>query len=384
MKPRTIVALEATGRLDLSGVVRKKMGWNTLGLTEEIFCTNITPSINPKRREKTMKRSIKLLGAMAGLVLMMSFGVQKAQANHETLFPHIVNTATEESVLTLIDPGAAAAGSTEHIQYWTKSITAANTDVCVGSSVFVDFTTNDMMTWGVGATFGPLGPLFGDTQTAALGVNMSGSDQHGYAIVSGVGGKTGYQLDIDFGGGSVTSTHAHTIGWNDDALADARGIGLGPVPTDAMNWAALGVPVAFLPPGTAAAPTGLSTSFKVTPLSDTMFTAGNAAATVQLSRVSSSSLTSATITQGAFDRNENQIDSTIPVDVVCVADLTLTDLMPTIVANDAWAAVGGWAYFNVLNTTGLAGQLGYAAVVYQVDGDSTGAFKTTTEISNTP
>ncbi len=31
MKPRTIVALEATGRLDLSGVVRKKMGWNQWG-----------------------------------------------------------------------------------------------------------------------------------------------------------------------------------------------------------------------------------------------------------------------------------------------------------------------------------------------------------------
>jgi len=327
-----------------------------------------------------MKRSTKLLGVMAGLALVMSVGVQKAHATHETLFPYILNTSTEESVLTLIDPNALSAGSAEHIQYWTKSITAASTDTCVGSSHFVDFTANDMMSWGVGATFGPLGPLFGDTQTAPLGVAMASTltDQHGYAIVSGVSGKTGYQIDVDFGGGSITSTHANTIAFGDNALTDALGVN----GMDSMSWARASVPVGILPPGAAATPTGMTTSYRVTPLSDTMFTAGDAAATVQLSRVSGSFLTSTTITQGAFDRNENQIDSTIPVDVVCVADLTLTDLMPTIVGNDLWAAVGGWAYFNVLNTTGLAGQLGYAAIVYQVDADTTGAFKTTTEISN--
>jgi len=321
-----------------------------------------------------MKRSCKLLGVMAGLALVMSFGVQKAQA--DVLFPYIINTSTEESVLTLIEPGAADGTSVgTHIQYWVKDITAASNAACQPSSIFVPFTDNDMMTWGVGDTFGVLGPLLGDTQTAAGGVKMAFSNQHGYAIVrpNSNTAAVGYQLNIDFINGSVTSSHgiataSIAAGVGDAFLAKAIA-----GTADAVLSGA-SVPVAMLPPGTTAAPSGLVTTFNVTPLSNTMFTAPSLG-TVQLFRDSAGSL------QGVTNRDEIPLDGTVGVDVVCVANLTLADLAPGIVGNAAFASGGGWAYFNVTLATGPAVATAYGAIVQQVDSDTTGAAKTTTEIS---
>jgi len=322
-----------------------------------------------------MKRSSKLLGVMAGLTLVMSVGVQKAHATHEVLFPYIINTASEESILTLINQGATDITPGTHIQYWTKDITAASDAACQPSSVFVEFTADDMMTWGVGDTFGPLGPLLGDTQAAPAGVKMAFSNQHGYAIVVGPPTsatiETGYQLNIDFVNGSVTSSHGITITGGDNALAMAMAIA---TDADAVLSTA-GVPVAMLPPGTAAAPSGLVTTFNVTPLNNTMLTAPSLGS-VQLFR------TSGQTTQGVTNRDEIPIDGTVEVNVVCVANLTLADLAPGVVGNAAFASGGGWAYFNVTGTTGPVGATTYAAIVQQVDSDATGAAKTTTEISS--
>jgi len=320
-----------------------------------------------------MNRFTKLLGAMAGLALVMSVGVQKAQANHDTLFPYIINTASEESVLTLITPNAASVGTNVHIQYWTKDVTAASDAACQPSSIFVDFTPNDMMTWGVGDTLGVLGPLLGDAQAAPAGVRMAFSNQHGYAITVGATNDVGYQLNIDFVNGSVTSSHGINIATNDLALTGATAVGS---TVDAVLSGVAGVPVGLLPPGTAAAPSGLVTTFNVTPLNDTMLTAP-AVGSVQLSRTAS-----ATIVQGVHNRDEIPIDGAVEVNVQCVANLTLADLAPGIVGNAAFSATGGWAYFNVTTATGPVGALTYAAIVQQVDGTSTGAAKTITEVSN--
>jgi len=323
-----------------------------------------------------MKRSTKLLGAMAGLALVMSVGVQKAQAANiiDTLFPYIINTASEESVLTLIHIGTGDVAPGTHIQYWTKDVTAASDAACQPSSVFVEFTADDMMTWGVGDTFGPSGPLLGDTQAAPAGVKMAFSNQHGYAIVAAQNANatgTGYQLNIDFVNGSVTSTHGITITTGgDNALTLATVFG---GDADAV-LSTVGVPVAMLPPGTAAAPSGLVTTFNVTPLNDTMFTAPSLG-TVQLFRDPFG------LSQGVFNRDEIPIDGTVEVNVVCVANLTLADLAPGIVGNAAFSATGGWAYFNVTTATGPVGAPTYAAIVQQVDSDTTGAVKTITEIS---
>jgi len=321
-----------------------------------------------------MNRFTKLLGAMAGLALVMSVGVQKAHATQDVLFPYIINTASEESVLTLIHQGIADVYPGTHIQYWTKDVTAASDAACQPSSVFVEFTANDMMTWGVGDKFGPSGPLLGDMQAAPAGVRMAFSNQHGYAIVAAqnaAAAGTGYQLNIDFVNGSVTSTHGITITGGDNALAMA--IAVGATDADAVLSAA-GVPVAMLPPGTAAAPSGLVTTFNVTPLNNTMFTAPSLG-TVQLLQDPFG------LSQGVFNRDEIPIDGTVEVNVVCVANLTLADLAPGVVGNVAFASGGGWAYFNVTTATGPVGALTYAAIVQQVDSDATGAAKTTTDTS---
>jgi len=287
---------------------------------------------------------------MAGLTLVMSVGVQKAHATHEVLFPYIINTASEESILTLINQGATDITPGTHIQYWTKDITAASDAACQPSSVFVEFTADDMMTWGVGDTLGVLGPLLGDAQAAPAGVRMAFSNQHGYAIVVGPPTsatiETGYQLNIDFVNGSVTSSHGINIGFNDDALTGATAVGS---TVDAVLSGVPGVPVGLLPPGTAAAPSGLVTTFNVTPLNDTMLTAP-AVGSVQLSRTAS-----ATIVQGVHNRDEIPIDGAVEVNVQCVANLTLADLAPGIVGNAAFSATGGWAYFNVTTATGRPG-----------------------------
>jgi len=352
-----------------------------------------------------MKRSTKLLGAMAGLALVMSFGVQKAQAG-DLLYPYIVNTATEESVLTMITPVGRNTATNVHIQYWTKAPTAASDAACQASSVFVQTSDNDMMTWGVGDTFGPLGPLLNDPQDGGVGggvgpggVNMGFSNQIGYAILAGntiatgaqvdlnkagSGAAAGYTLHIDFGNGNVTSNHAINITTNQAGTLFDQALTMAITPTGndaiietAAAGAALavaGVPVDMFPP---ASTSGLVTSFNVTPLSDAMFTTPGLA-TVQLDGSAA-----AAIQAIVYDRDEAAFDSTVPVDVQCVANLTLADLMPAIVGRAGFKDSGGWAYFNVTNATGVAGgnAAGYAAIVYKVESDTAQTVKTMTEVS---
>jgi hypothetical protein len=77
--------------------------------------------------------------------------------------------------------------------------------------------------------------------------------------------------------------------------------------------------------------------------------------------------------QGAYDRNENGVDGTVPQTVRCVGRLTAAQLMPGVVANAAWAATGGWGFLTNLgngNTNfseGCGATLDCPAAVYQVD-----------------
>jgi hypothetical protein len=106
--------------------------------------------------------------------------------------------------------------------------------------------------------------------------------------------------------------------------------------------------VPFWPTATA------STTFTVTPLGSAMATSENNQTTLQVMNSSS--------VQGAYDRNENGVDGTVPQTVRCVGRLTAAQLMPGVVANAAWAATGGWGWLN--NTGSLA------ASVYEVDTSS--------------
>jgi len=75
------------------------------------------------------------------------------------------------------------------------------------------------------------------------------------------------------------------------------------------------------------------------------------------------------LVQGAYDRNENGVDGTVPQTVRCVGRLTPAQLMPGVVANAGWAAQGGWGNLvnlgNNNNTAVSTSQL--KAAVYQVD-----------------
>jgi hypothetical protein len=76
--------------------------------------------------------------------------------------------------------------------------------------------------------------------------------------------------------------------------------------------------------------------------------------------------------QGAYDRNENGVDGTVPITVRCVGRVTPAQLMPGVVANAGWAAQGGWGLLNNLGANGNTSILDVPAVVYQVDTSSAG------------
>jgi hypothetical protein len=80
------------------------------------------------------------------------------------------------------------------------------------------------------------------------------------------------------------------------------------------------------------------------------------------------------LAQGAYDRNENGVDGTVPVTVRCVGRVTPPQLMPGVVANAAWAAQGGWGYLANLGDGDavISEAEDLAAAVYQIDAGTAG------------
>jgi len=324
----------------------------------------------------------KLTGIAMSLALMLCMGVQKAQAFHHILFPYIINTANEMTVATLITPATDGTGVSAgvgpwnmHFQYYVKDITSGPAAVCQATSVFIDFTANDMMTWGVGTRWGPaFAQLFNDTNVAPLGTAMSVigvANHHGYFVSQRPAADSaqvqwGYIYNIDFLNASAWASEALDIPVNDDATATTiAGVGV----KDAMFTATFANPGGAAPVELFPA-ASLPTSFKVTPLGTKMLTDSNNAVDVMLSRT----VGGLGPVQGAYDRQENPIDGTVPVTVNCVGDITLTQLAPGILANPLWSANGGWAWMNTLAPatagTGNAAALRYGAIIHQVTKDA--------------
>jgi len=290
----------------------------------------------------------------------------------ESLVPYVVKDTNRTTVVTVILANMAqntAAASLMHLQYWTKSTTDANTAACKPSSVTVPVTPNDIMTFD---TAGILGyPLFGDsTNPAPLGVGISyPGPQHGYLVVQspytygdngGLPLQGAYWLELDLANGGA---HGDEARYANGPGGDFTSVvhpwsALEPDPT-AQNWATA---VNFWPTSVA------STVFTVTPLGTRMVTKENYQTRIQVFNHNSPPV------QGAYDRNENGVDGTVPITVRCVGRVTPAQLMPGVVANAGWAAQGGW---------GLLANLGrdsaptndddiLAAAVYQVDTSAVG------------
>jgi len=272
--------------------------------------------------------------------------------------PYVVKDSNRTTVVTVImsdNSGPNKAAEELHLQYWTKSTTAANTAACDPSSVTVPVTDNDIVTFD---TAGILGyPLFGDTTNPApLGMSISyAAPRHGYLVVEAP----------SFNNGSNTINGAY---WLELDLANGGAHGDMAVIADFDMWLLWGgsnsnnaTPVNFWPSSVA------STAFTVTPYNDNMHTTDNSQVVMQVFNQ--------TPVQGAYDRNENGVDGTVPVTVRCVGRVTPAQLMPGVVANAAWAAQGGWGYLWNLGN-GDQNQEDYnidrPAWVYQIDTSSAG------------
>jgi hypothetical protein len=307
-------------------------------------------------RSFRMTLNKKVVATAVGTALTLGLGMQAAQADHQLLFPYVVKDANRTTVITVIG-GAPATGTSIHLQYWTKSTTDANTAACQPNSSSIAFTDNDIATWDTAALIGP-GALFGDTtNTAPLGTSIAYSaPRHGYLVTNPASDVpyAGYWLELDLANGGAHGDSAAHI------PSSSNGTGI----TGAMALLtndALAVP--FWPAAT------VSTAFTVTPLGTAMETSDNTSVVLQIRNSSD--------VQGAYDRNENGVDGTVPQTVRCVGRLTAAQLMPGVVANAAWAAVGGWGWLNNRgNNTGgtletCAGGTGDCnAIVYQVDTSS--------------
>jgi len=260
-----------------------------------------------------------------------------AVASHDwtVLVPYVVKDSNRTTVVTLIGHLHTSDPKTNiHVQYWTKSTTDANTAACQPSSVYVPFTDNDMLTFD---TAGLLGyPLFGDsTNPAPLGMAISyAAPRHGYMIARwDDGAGQGYWLELDLANGGAHGDW--TLGDDSDSYGDFRGFTWGSVlvATDGYRSGfSNGRSVPFWPSSVA------SQAFTVTPLGTAMLTKENNQVVMQVLNEND--------VQGAYDRNENGVDGTVPVTVRCVGRITPNQLMPGVVTNAAWAAQGGWGFLR--------------------------------------
>jgi len=310
----------------------------------------------------------------------LAFGAGSSEAwlatpAFEALVPYVVKDANRTTVVTVIMQGDYNGSVTDsvgdlHLQYWTKSMTDANTAACQPNSVQVPVTQNDIVTFD---TAGILGyPLFGDTTNPApLGTAISyAAPRHGYLMVQSPSAATAqanditlnnsYWLELDLANGGAhgdEARYANAPGGDFSSIVHPWSA-LEPDLTAATNATA----VNFWPASVA------STVFTVTPLGIAMVTSDNNQVVMQVFNHGS------TPVQGAYDRNENGVDGTVPQTIRCVGRLTPPQLMPGVAANAGWAAQGGWGLLNNLGNNGNTGVSVYnlAAAVYQVDTSSAG------------
>jgi len=314
----------------------------------------------------------KLLCTAIGASLAAAAGVTNAQLNYNygsMLVPYVVKDANRTTVVTVMtsDESRAKGNQDLHLQYWTKSTTDANTAACLPNSVFVPVTENDMMTFD---TAGLLGyPLFGDsTNPAPNGTSISyAAPRHGYLLIAdrsdAISGGFWMELDLANGGAHGAPGYLNVNSGNTPNF-NVFNPSLTLYPYNGGNEYATAVN--FWPSSVA------STVFTVTPFGTDMLNKENNQVVMQV--------LNANEVQGAYDRNENGVDGTVPQTVRCVGRLTPAQLMPGVVANAAWAAQGGFGYLANLGdgdtVTGEtqggtnSGDLGVA--VYQVDTSSAG------------
>ena len=319
-------------------------------------------------------KNSQLISYAVALALGASLAPQLAQADDESdlLFPYVVKDANRTTVITVITPDVGGIADQMHIQYWTKSTTAANTAACEPSSSTMVTTENDVVTFDTAGLFGtPTVPaLFGDTTNAApLGASISfAGPRHGYLVIafddnetdsnSDADNNVGYWVEVDFANGGAHGDIAYDSDDNDNGdFSDQDGhtvlqnttIG-GSITKDPER------PVVFWPTSL------VSTAFTVTPLGTVMENSDNNTVVLQVFNTSGQ--------QGAYDRNENGIDGTVPQTVRCVGRLTPAQLMPGVVINAAWAAQGGWGWLVNLgdgDTNSESNTIDLDAAVYQVD-----------------
>jgi len=317
----------------------------------------------------------KLLCTAIGGALALSAGGAHAflgfQLN-DVLVPYVVKDTNRTTVVTAIlddSNSNPSAPKLMHLQYWTKSTTDANTASCKPSSVTVPVTENDIVTWD---TAGILGyPLFGDTTNPSpLGMSISyAGPQHGYLVVQSPAAysagdsalflQEAYWIELDLANGGAHGDKGLGNG------TSATGYFLEPAYADSLTMvpdtnAGFASAVSFFPSSV------VSTTFTVTPLGSDMLTKENNQLVMQV--------VNANQVQGAYDRNENGVDGTVPQTVRCVGRLTPSQLMPGVVANAAWAAQGGWGYLanlgNAGNTSVSTDDL--YGLVYQVESSTAG------------
>jgi len=284
-----------------------------------------------------------------------------------TLIPYVVKDSNRTTVISLImsDDSANTSG-TLALQYWTKPISDPHNGGCFENAYMVPVTQNDVITFDSAGILEY--PMFGDTTNPAAGplsISWAGT-RHGYLAVTPQAGSTppriaaSYWTEIDFAnGGSIGDQGISAYSTNFKAeTSESKAL----MP-DAYGTATHATAVMFWPSSY------MTTSFVVTPLGTDMMHYENHQAAIQA--VNSGGY------QGVYDRNENNIDGTVPVNVRCVARVSLNNLLPGVMANAAWAAQGGWGYLaNIGNGNITPGEAGdNPAIVYQVDQQEVGKGK---------
>jgi len=331
------------------------------------------------------------LSLAVGSAIALGLGLSDAGANSTALLPYVVKDANRTTVVTLIGWGSPVSSGPEiHLQYWTKSTTAANTAACEPSSTTLTFTANDIVSFDTAGLLGT-GPLFGDTTNLApLGTSISyPGPRHGYLVAEWLNmeGFSAYWMEVDLANGGAhgdagirSFEFSGSPGNNGDNYAYGLPLfptffdpgvmipltGLLPVDLSFSGFAGfIGFfatrAVPFWPAAT------VSTAFTVTPLGTAMLTNDNNQVVMQVRNSNN--------VQGAYDRNENGIDGTVPQTVRCVGRLTPAQLMPGVVVNAAWAAQGGWGWLlnlgdgdtNYTEGFTIGGGQDLPAMVYQVD-----------------
>lgn len=345
-------------------------------------------------------RKILLTVLLVSVLVVASFGTAMAES---VLFPYIAKGTTVDTLVTVINTTTSTQNTHLYYQYWTKSAgtagtVAENTAACARYSFYRPTTQNDIVTFsvsGLSAT-GSGNAMFGDTTTYAVSGDstfhtIQAGDRFGYLLVATSNADTivgvvsspsalnaidGEAVMYDIANGAMwgyralpSNAELATTATNASfAFATVYAGAYGNITAGTTNGVTRSVltddtTLTSRPRVVIYPPNQFTGRLFVTPvypmgddLTNSMQNLANRTVNVALTRQDGAN--------GMYDRNEAPRDAGNTRQVICVARLSVADLVdPLLSSASPYYSTGGWAYVDVDGYGTVVAGTGVASVL---------------------